>query len=87
VPQIEGPARSFLNANGRAKNIGFALHELATNAFKYGRDQVTSGGRVSQVTWRGPEDDGRNPYGLGLNGTALWCKPPERTGVFGPLLS
>ena len=45
---IEGPAL-FLNANA-VQNIGFALHELTTNAFKHGALRTTQG-RVS-VTWR-----------------------------------
>jgi two-component sensor histidine kinase len=53
--QIEGPPL-FLNANA-VQNIGFALHELATNASKYGAIKSPQG-RL-QVTWRGPEDDGR----------------------------
>jgi two-component sensor histidine kinase len=53
--QIEGPAL-FLNANA-VQNIGFALHELATNASKYGAIKSPQGRVV--VTWRGPEEDGR----------------------------
>jgi two-component sensor histidine kinase len=53
--QIEGPPL-FLNANA-VQNIGFALHELATNASKYGAIKSPQG-RVL-VTWRGPEEDGR----------------------------
>jgi two-component sensor histidine kinase len=52
--QIEGPPL-FLNGNA-VQNIGFALHELATNAFKYGAIKSPQG-RVL-VTWRGPEQDG-----------------------------
>jgi two-component sensor histidine kinase len=53
--QIEGPAL-FLNANA-VQNIGFALHELATNASKHGA-LSSPNGRVS-VSWRGPEPDSR----------------------------
>ena len=53
--RIEGPPL-FLNANA-VQNIGFALHELATNASKYGAIKSPQG-RIL-VTWRGPEDDGR----------------------------
>jgi two-component sensor histidine kinase len=53
--QIGGPPL-FLNANA-VQNIGFALHELATNASKYGAIKSPQG-RVL-VTWRGPGDDGR----------------------------
>jgi two-component sensor histidine kinase len=52
--QIGGPPL-FLNANA-VQNIGFALHELATNASKYGAIKSPQG-RVL-VTWRGPGDDG-----------------------------
>ena len=53
--QIEGPAL-FLSANA-VQNIGFALHELATNASKHGA-LTNPQGRVL-VNWRGPEADGR----------------------------
>jgi two-component sensor histidine kinase len=53
--RIEGPPL-FLNANA-VQNIGFALHELATNASKYGANKSPQG-RIL-VTWRGPDEDGR----------------------------
>jgi two-component sensor histidine kinase len=53
--QIDGPAL-FLNGNA-VQNIGFALHELATNASKYGALKSPQG-RIL-VSWRGPEADGR----------------------------
>jgi two-component sensor histidine kinase len=53
--QIEGPAL-FLDANA-VQNIGFALHELATNAYKHGALSSRQG-RVS-VSWRGPVPDDR----------------------------
>ena len=53
--QIEGPAL-FLSANA-VQNIGFALHELATNASKHGALTAPQG-RVL-VSWRGPEPDDR----------------------------
>jgi two-component sensor histidine kinase len=53
--QIDGPPL-FLDANA-VQNIGFALHELATNASKYGAIKSAQG-RIL-VTWRGPEEDGR----------------------------
>jgi two-component sensor histidine kinase len=52
---IEGPPL-FLSANA-VQNIGFALHELATNASKHGA-LTNPQGRVL-VNWRGPEADGR----------------------------
>jgi two-component sensor histidine kinase len=52
---MEGPPL-FLNANA-VQNIGFALHELATNAYKHGALSVPAG-RV-QVIWRGPGPDDR----------------------------
>ncbi len=39
------------------QNLGFALHELATNACKHGA-LTSPQGRLS-VSWRGPEADGR----------------------------
>ena len=53
--RIEGPAL-FLSANA-VQNIGFALHELATNASKHGALTAPQG-RVL-VSWRGPEPDDR----------------------------
>jgi two-component sensor histidine kinase len=52
---IEGPPL-FLSANA-VQNIGFALHELATNASKHGA-LTHPQGRVL-VHWSGPEPDGR----------------------------
>jgi two-component sensor histidine kinase len=53
--RIEGPPL-FLSANA-VQNIGFALHELATNAAKHGA--LTSRQGVILVAWRGPQPDGR----------------------------
>jgi two-component sensor histidine kinase len=53
--QVSGPP-IFLNANA-VQNIGFALHELATNASKHGALSVPDGRVV--VTWSEPGDDGR----------------------------
>ena len=53
--EIEGPAL-FLSANA-VQNIGFALHELATNATKHGA-LTTPKGRLL-VNWRGPGANGR----------------------------
>jgi two-component sensor histidine kinase len=52
---MDGPPL-FLSANA-VQNIGFALHELATNAYKHGALALPQG-RV-QVKWRGPQCDGR----------------------------
>jgi two-component sensor histidine kinase len=52
---IEGPAL-FLSADA-VQNIGFALHELATNASKHGA-LVSPGGSI-RVSWDGPDVDGR----------------------------
>lgn len=46
----------FLNGNA-VQNIGFALHELATNASKHGA-LSSAGGRVA-VHWSGPGSDNR----------------------------
>jgi two-component sensor histidine kinase len=51
----DGPAL-FLSANA-VQNIGFALHELATNATKHGA-LTSPRGRVL-VNWRGPDADNR----------------------------
>jgi two-component sensor histidine kinase len=53
--KIEGP-RIFLNSDA-VQNIGFALHELGTNASKHGA-LSSPDGRVL-IRWRGPGDDGR----------------------------
>ena len=52
---IEGP-ELFLSADA-VQNIGFALHELATNAYKHGA-LTSQRGRVL-VSWRGPSIDGQ----------------------------
>ena len=52
---IEGP-KLFLSADA-VQNVGFALHELATNACKHGA-LTSPQGRVL-VSWRGPNIDGR----------------------------
>src|SRR6185436_19186041 len=53
--EMQGP-ELFLNANA-VQNIGFALHELATNASKHGALSVPLG-RVS-VSWQASPHDGR----------------------------
>ena len=78
--QIEGPPL-FLNANA-VQNIGFALHELATNASKYGAIKSPQG-RV-QVTWRGSDDDGRIHMDWVERGGPL-VQTPTRRG-FGSLV-
>ena len=52
---IEGPAL-FLSADA-VQNIGFALHELATNASKHGAMAAPGGG--IWISWHGPDADGR----------------------------
>jgi len=52
---IDGPPM-FLNGNA-VQNIGFALHELATNSSKYGA-LSSPNGHVA-VHWRGPAQDDR----------------------------
>jgi two-component sensor histidine kinase len=53
--KLDGPPL-FLSANA-VQNIGFALHELATNAYKHGA--LTSAQGHVMVRWRGPKSDGR----------------------------
>ena len=77
---IEGP-QVFLDANA-VQNIGFALHELGTNASKHGA-LSTPQGRVS-VTWRGPTKDGRlHLEWVERQGPPV--QPPDRRG-FGYLV-
>ncbi len=52
---IKGP-ELFLSADA-VQNIGFALHELATNASKHGA--ISAPGGSIGVTWYGPDADGR----------------------------
>jgi len=52
---IDGP-ELFLSSDA-VQNIGFALHELATNASKHGA-LAAPGGRI-RVSWDGPDADGR----------------------------
>ncbi len=68
--------RIFLNANA-VQNIGFALHELATNASKHGA-LATPGGRV-HISWRGPEPDNRLHIEWVETGGPL-VQQPERRG-------
>jgi two-component sensor histidine kinase len=78
--QIEGPPL-FLNANA-VQNIGFAMHELATNASKHGALSSPQG-RVS-VTWSGPTPDGRIHLEWTERGGPS-VLPPDRKG-FGHLV-
>jgi two-component sensor histidine kinase len=78
--QIDGPAL-FLNANA-VQNVGFALHELATNASKHGA--LTSPQGKVLVSWRGPEPDDRiRLEWIERDGPAI--QSPERQG-FGYLV-
>jgi two-component sensor histidine kinase len=78
--ELEGPAL-FLNANA-VQNIGFALHELVTNAYKHGA-LTSPQGRVS-VKWRGPQSDGR-VYLEWIERDGPPVRAPERKG-FGSLV-
>jgi len=77
---IEGPPL-FLSANA-AQNIGFALHELATNASKYGA-LAGPEGRIS-VSWHGPGTDDRVHLEWVEQGGPP-VQTPQRTG-FGHLV-
>ena len=76
---IEGPAL-FLNANA-VQNIGFALHELATNASKHGALSVPNG-RVA-VTWSEGRDKHIHLQWVETNGPLV--QTPTRKG-FGHLV-
>jgi two-component sensor histidine kinase len=78
--EIEGPAL-FFDANA-VQNIGFALHELVTNAYKHGA--LTSPKGQILVTWRGPDSDGRVILEWIERGGPP-VRPPEREG-FGSLV-
>ena len=68
--------RIFLNANA-VQNIGFALHELATNASKHGA-LASPDGRLA-ISWRGPQPDNRLQIDWVESGGAP-VHPPERHG-------
>lgn len=68
--------RIFLHANA-VQNIGFALHELATNASKHGA-LASPEGRV-RICWRGPGQDDRLHIDWIETGGAP-VSPPERRG-------
>lgn len=77
VVQVEGPD-IFLNANA-IQNIALALHELATNAAKYGAMSVPTG-RVN-ISWDFEDPD--DPAQLSFTWTELGGPPvkrPQRTG-------
>ena len=78
--QIEGPP-IFLNA-GSVQNVGFALHELATNASKHGALSSPQG-RVL-VAWNGPTTDGRIRLQWTERGGPV-VRAPDRRG-FGHLV-
>jgi two-component sensor histidine kinase len=77
--EIDGPAL-FLAANA-VQNIGFALHELATNAYKHG-SLTSPQGRVC-VKWRGPE--GGRIYLEWIERDGPLVRRPQRHG-FGSLV-
>ena len=78
--EMQGP-ELFLNANA-VQNIGFALHELATNASKHGA-LLTPLGRVT-VSWQASPHDGRIHFEwVERNGPPV--QPPDRQG-FGYLV-
>lgn len=60
--EIEGPPVR-LNAHG-SQHIGIALHELATNASKYGALSVPTG--KIRIAWHFPEPNGAGPDGTCL---------------------
>lgn len=77
VVQVDGPA-VFLNANA-IQNIALALHELATNAAKYGAMSVPTG-RVN-ISWSFESSDGRKLLNFTWTETGgPPVKRPQRTG-------
>ena len=73
---MQGP-ELFLNANA-VQNIGFALHELATNASKHGA-LSTPAGRVTGELAVSPTDDRIQVEWLERNGPSV--HPPDRQGL------
>jgi two-component sensor histidine kinase len=71
---VHGPRNLFLKA-AACEVIGLALHELATNATKYGALSVESGG--VDVNW-GVDGDMFTMSWIEHDGPAV--SPPERTG-------
>ena len=76
--KLEGPD-IFLSANA-VQNIGFALHELATNASKHGA-LSTPQGQVS-VSW---DNDGDRIHLSWIESNGSRVQPPQRRG-FGSLV-
>jgi two-component sensor histidine kinase len=81
--QIEGPPEVWLNANN-ALLLAMALHELATNAVKYGA-LSNANGRI-RIAWELSKDEGANRLRFvwrERGGPAV--EPPKRKG-FGSTL-
>ena len=78
---VDGPG-VFLKPEA-AQNIGLALHELATNAAKYGALSVPSG-HVA-ITWRWPSDERREVEILWTESGGPKVAPPEQRG-FGSIV-
>jgi two-component sensor histidine kinase len=84
-PQVilEGPA--ILLRPEAAQNLGLALHELATNAAKYGALSVAATGKVS-ITWRKvPSGEGEAVEMIWLESGGPRVAEPTRSG-FGLLV-
>jgi two-component sensor histidine kinase len=71
--ELAGPAL-FLDTTA-VQNLGFALHELATNASKHGA-LSTAQGRL-RITWRGPEAGRISLDWIEQDGPAI-AMPPEK---------
>ena len=74
---VEGPS-VFLKPEA-AQNIGLALHELATNAAKYGALSVPSGHVSISWNWR-PESDPKQVQILWVERGGPPVSPPEQRG-------
>ena len=74
---VEGPS-VFLKPEA-AQNIGLALHELATNAAKYGALSVPSGHVSIAWNWR-PESDPKQVQILWVERGGPPVSPPEQRG-------
>jgi PAS domain S-box-containing protein len=74
---VEGPPLELPEETGAA--IALAIHELATNAIKYGALSVPEG-KVSLSWWRNPVPDGERVEIVWKETGGPQCSPPEQMG-------